>query len=142
MTEGSSKQNIGGDVNNCLDEEDILFSTQDNTDVFTNIRDKYGHLNKQQFCADLADHFQDNDIGIFRQSLYDYAIKNVPDTPKANLVVRLDTSHKGGGKGLKSPRERNLIRLRIKRVSKLRSEDLNLYLKVGLFRELVPNVVL
>ena len=76
------------------------FSTQDLKGIFTNIRDKYGHLGKKEFCNNLTSEYSEDDLAIFRQGLYDHALKNVPNTPTANLVVRKDTSHKSGGMSL------------------------------------------
>ena len=70
-------------------EESQVFGTQQFRDVFTCIRDQYGHLAKDIFKNELVTRFaEENDLVTFRQSLYDLALKDVPDTPSSTLVVR------------------------------------------------------
>ena len=78
-------------------DEELEFSTQNRHEIFTLIKDRYGHLAKQDFCGELAGDHAEHDLSEYRQAIYDYSIKTIPDTPRANLVNRKDTSHKTGG---------------------------------------------
>ncbi len=53
-----------GDSNSSSDEgnEGELYSSQDMSEIFCNIRDKYGHLAKEDFRNSLIDDFNEEDI--------------------------------------------------------------------------------
>ena len=72
------------------------FASQDNRDVFGNIRDRFGHLGKHDFCSEMVTAFGENDLSVFRQALYDLAVKTVDNTPVAKLVIRKGTQNSGG----------------------------------------------
>ena len=65
-----------------------IFNTQDKTEVVINIKEKFGNLAKEDFKSGLTEQFKEDELHIYRQALYDFAIKNVPNTPFATLVER------------------------------------------------------
>ena len=81
-------------------DDDTPFSTQDLGDIFTIIRDKFGHLSKQEFVYSIVVDRTGEDLRVYRQALYDHCLKHVPGTHKATLVTRKNTSHKAGGTSL------------------------------------------
>lgn len=82
------------------DTDEELCVTQQQTDVFVNISEQYGGKSRSQFIEDLSEEYTTEDLGIYRQALYDYSVKKVPNTPRATLVTRKDTSNKSGGVSL------------------------------------------
>jgi len=80
------------------DDDNWVFGTQDNREVFTNIRDRFGHLPKEDFRENLVK-FKESDLSVFRESLYGVARKEIPDTPEATLVTR---KAQGSGPSLKT----------------------------------------
>jgi len=76
--------------------DESQFGTQEETDILTNIRDKYGHLGKDYFRNELVNQFCENDLASFRQGLYNMSVKTVENTPIATLVTRKDTQQSGG----------------------------------------------
>ena len=82
------------------DDNDELFNTQENKDVYTTIHERYAHLGKVDFCNELSTDHDEHDLGVYRQALYDYSLKHVPDTPRGQLVNRKNTSGKSKGASL------------------------------------------
>ena len=79
------------------DSEELGFDpTQTEKDIFTNIREKDGHLGNKEFRETLAACYSETDLYEFRKSLFDYAVVEVEYTPRAPLIIRKDTQNSGG----------------------------------------------